>query len=208
MPTDSARADEPTPRELRTAASVFALGFVVSLLGDAGHVLSGTTSYTWPWMPSLVCSAAWFPFSVAGSMLGLALFGRRFDLPSRPRTRAHAFIGVGLVLALYGSTALLRGVGMFYACAWTGSVALAIALWWDRSPRALALGLCGALIGPAAEIGCVMLGAVRYADDSSALWGVAPWLPALYFAACSVASGLWGALRSVASARYGVSAKQ
>ena len=45
--------------------------------------------------------------------------------------------------------------------------------------------LCGALaavIGPAVEAGVAAAGLARYADDSDALFGVAPWLPALYFA--------------------------
>lgn len=193
-----------TRRELSTAGTVFALGFAVSLLGDAGHVLSGTTAYTLSWMPSLFYSAIWFPFSVASSMLGVALLGRRLGLPGALRTRAQAWLAVGLLLALYWRTALLRGESTLYACGLVAALALAIALWWDRSPRALALGLAGALLGPLAEIGCVAMGAARYAEDSSSLWGVAPWLPALYFAACSVASGLWSALETP----YGLSAKQ
>ena len=38
----------------------------------------------------------------------------------------------------------------------------------------------------------VELGAASYADDS--LFGVAPWLPCLYFGAGAVASGLWAAV--------------
>jgi uncharacterized membrane protein len=48
-----------------------------------------------------------------------------------------------------------------------------------------------AVLGPLAEIGLVMWGASDYAPDASQLWGVAPWLPALYFAAGAVTSGLW-----------------
>ncbi|GAC1405714.1 MAG: hypothetical protein NVSMB60_25130 [Mycobacterium sp.] len=38
-----------------------------------------------------------------------------------------------------------------------------------------------ALGGPIVEAVLVAAGGFRYADDSSALFGVAPWLPALYF---------------------------
>jgi hypothetical protein len=55
-----------------------------------------------------------------------------------------------------------------------------------------AAALAGAVLGPAAEIVLVELGAASYADD--ALFGVAPWLPCLYFGAGAVASGLWAAV--------------
>jgi hypothetical protein len=40
------------------------------------------------------------------------------------------------------------------------------------------------------------LGAVRYAANSDSLFGVAPWLPALYFAAAVTVSGLQRAIES------------
>ena len=45
--------------------------------------------------------------------------------------------------------------------------------------------LCGAIaavVGPVVEAVLAAAGLARYADDSDALFGVAPWLPALYFA--------------------------
>jgi hypothetical protein len=45
--------------------------------------------------------------------------------------------------------------------------------------------LCGAIAaigGPIVEAVLAAAGVFRYADDSDALFGVAPWLPALYFA--------------------------
>jgi hypothetical protein len=54
-----------------TAARIVAIGFAVSLLGDACHVTSGTTRYLWDGVPELFHSAIWFPFVVAGGVLGL-----------------------------------------------------------------------------------------------------------------------------------------
>ena len=54
------------------------------------------------------------------------------------------------------------------------------------------------MLGPLAEIGVVAIGAASYAPDASGLFGVAPWLPCLYFAAGAVASGLWRTLASPA----------
>jgi hypothetical protein len=44
--------------------------------------------------------------------------------------------------------------------------------------------ICGplaAVVGPAVEAVIAAAGLARYAEDSDALFGVAPWLPALYF---------------------------
>ncbi len=42
--------------------------------------------------------------------------------------------------------------------------------------------MLAAVVGPAVEAVIAVAGLARYADDSDALFGVAPWLPALYFA--------------------------
>ena len=52
-----------------TAAIIFALGFGVSLCGDATHVASGTTVYEWDGVPAIWRSAIWFPFLVGGAVL-------------------------------------------------------------------------------------------------------------------------------------------
>ena len=39
-----------------------------------------------------------------------------------------------------------------------------------------------AVIGPLVEIALVKMGVFAYHDESDALFGVRPWLPALYFA--------------------------
>ena len=43
-------------------------------------------------------------------------------------------------------------------------------------------GVLAAIGGPIVEAAIAAAGVARYADDSNALFGVAPWLPALYFA--------------------------
>jgi hypothetical protein len=72
------------------------------------------------------------------------------------------------------------------------TIAVAIWSWWDPSLGAFAIALFAAVLGPLAEIVLVELGPAGYADD--ALFGVAPWLPCLYFGAGAVASGLWAAV--------------
>ena len=178
----------------KTALSVFFLGVAIGLIGDAGHVASGTTRYTWPGVPRIGLSAAWFPFLVGGAVLAAALLGRRLGLPQRTRSRRDVCIGAGAVLALYALTALLRALPVWLGVVLTGTAALALWRWWDASRSTGLVALAAALLGPLTEIALVQLGAVRWAADASALFGVAAWLPCLYFAAGAVGSGLWSAL--------------
>ncbi len=169
---------------------------MVSLAGDACHVTSGTTKYEWDGVPEIWQSAIWFPFLVAGAILAGAWLADRSPLPPpvRVRRRVDVPAGAAAVLALYALTAALRGEPTTVAMVLTGAVAVAIWSWWDPSPRALALGVVGAVIGPLAEILIVEAGAASYASDVDDLGGVVPWLVCLYFAAGAVTSSLWGAI--------------
>lgn len=141
-------------------------------------------------------SAFWFPFSVAGAVLAAAWGAERLgSAESRAHTRGDVVAGAGVVLALYATTAAMRGEPETVSVVLTSAIALAVWAWWDPSPRSFLVGSLGAVSGPLAEIGVVAADASHYAEDSDGLFGVAPWLPALYFAAGAVASGLWPALR-------------
>ncbi len=181
-----------------TAASVaivFAIGFFASLAGDACHVASGTTVYDWDGVPAIWRSAIWFPFLVGGAVLGAALAGRRLGLPAaRSRGRLEAAIGIALVVALYATTAALRNQPETVSVVLCSAIAFAIWAWWDPSPGAFAIAAGAAVLGPLAEIVIVEIGAAHYATDADGLFGVAAWLPCLYFAAGSVASGIWRAI--------------
>ena len=191
-PTTS-RSSTSASAPAATAALIAAIGVVVGLAGDACHVASGTTEYQWSGVPVIWKSQIWFPVLIAGSVLAAAWAGRRAGLPAlRVRTRADAAVGAALVLALYALTALLRGEPAPVSVVLTGAIALAIWAWWDPSPGAFVVALVAAVLGPAAEALLVELGAATYTDND--LFGVAPWLPCLYFAAGAVASGLWVAV--------------
>ena len=174
----------------------FGVGFLVGLVGDACHLASGTTRYPTAWMPTLGLSAIWFPFLVGVSVAGLASVGYRLGLPRRARGRRELALGCSLVLARYALTALLRGVAPLAGVVLCAALAIAVWLWWDPSGRALALAVLAALVGPAVEIGLVAVGAVEWATEARGLFGVAAWLPCLYFAAAAIASGLCAALES------------
>lgn len=180
-----------------TAARIFAIGFVVSLLGDACHVASATTRYEWDGVPVIFKSAVWFPFLVAAGVLGLALAGHRSGLArSRGRTRADVPAAVAAVLAIYALTALLPGQPDTVSVTLTGALGVLVWAWWDPSPGAALSGAIAAIAGPLAEIAVVEIGAASYAADADSLLGVAPWLTGLYFAAGAVAFSLWDALES------------
>ncbi|HEX8204978.1 MAG TPA: hypothetical protein VF587_02845 [Solirubrobacteraceae bacterium] len=180
---------------MRTPLTIAALGLVVGLAGDACHVASGTTRYEPSWVPTVWESKLWFPLLIAGSVLLAADAGRRARLPAlRARDRTDALAGAAVVLALYALTAVLRGQPETVSVVLTAAVAAAVWAWWDPSRGALAIAALAAVLGPAAEIALVEVGAAEYAADSDGLAGVAPWLPCLYFAAGAVASGLWEAV--------------
>lgn len=181
---------------MKTAVAIFALGFAISLAGDATHVASGTTVYDWDGLPTLWKSALWFPFAVASAVLAAAWGAERLPLARvRARTREDALLGAALVLALYGLTAALLGQPPTVSVTLTAALAVAIWLWWDPSARALAVALGAAVLGPLGEVLIVEAGAAHYTEQADGLLGVAEWLPCLYFAAGAVASGLWAALR-------------
>ena len=99
------------------------------------------------------------------------------------------------MLALYALTAVLRHQPMTVSVVLTGAIAVLIWAWWDPSPGALAFAVVAAVVGPLAEIGVSHAGWAHYASDADGLWGVAPWLPSIYFAAGAVTCRLWSAVQ-------------
>ena len=181
-----------------TVAWIVGLGAVVSLAGDACHVASGTTRYTWDGVPVIWKSAIWFPVLVVAGVLALADTGRRLATrfpAARMRGRADVLPAAAAVLALYALTAALHGQSTTVSVILTAAVAIVIWGLWDPSPGAAFGGAIAALAGPLVEIAIVAAGAAEYTHGSDGLAGVAPWLPALYFAAGAVAFRLWDALQ-------------
>jgi hypothetical protein len=180
-----------------TAARILVLGLVVSLAGDACHVASGTTRYLWDGVPTIWKSAIWFPPLVAGGVLALADSGRRLSarLPAATeRTGRDVLPAAAAVLGLYALTAVLHDQPATVSVVLTTSIAIVIWGVWDPSPGAALAGVAAAIVGPLVEIAIVAIGASEYTSGSDQVAGVAPWLPALYFAAGSVAFRLWDAL--------------
>ena len=117
-------------------------------------------------------------------------------------TARQGLAGVAAVVGIYVTTALVHTAPPVPANALI--YALAVITWCTLGDRWGAIcGLLAAVIGPAVEAVVAAAGLARYADDSDALFGVAPWLPALYFAFGVVVALLAeiGSLRYITSAQ-------
>jgi len=165
-------------------AGLFALGAAGGLLGDQGHVASGTTAYlsSSKGVPFVWESPLWFPALVGLLTASLAELRLRMWPVRRASSPADGVAAVAVVLGLYALTALIRhqplgpGTVLVYALA---------ALVWralgDGAPAA-ACGVVAAIVGVTSEIVLVASGIFEYAESIDPLAGVPPWLPALYFA--------------------------
>lgn len=179
-----------------TFASLFVLGAAIALVGDAGHVDSGITEYLWDDVPAIWKSAIWFPILVGGAIAGAGWLGSKIGPQTLSRDRRDALIGAALVLALYCLTSVVADGSLIVANGICWALALAFWLWWDPSLKALAFALITVVVGPAAEILMVELGASQYLPGHDQLLGVAPWLMPLYFAVGALLSGVWTALQT------------
>jgi hypothetical protein len=160
---------------------LFALGAVASLIGDHSHVVTGTTEYFTDAVPFVWSSPIWFPVMVAIATVSTAELRLHLPAPRTSVTVRQGLAGIVAVIGIYVTTALVHS-----APAVPGTVliyVLAIITWCvlGDGPGALC-GVLAAVGGPIAEAVLVAVGVFAYNDDSDALFGVGPWLPALYFA--------------------------
>ncbi|QUR68176.1 diacylglycerol-binding protein [Mycobacterium spongiae] len=165
------------------ATLVFALGAGAGLIGDRCHVITGTTEYLSAShrVPFLWSSPIWFPILVAIATVMLAEL--RLHLPAVRSTVSvrHGLAGVAAVLGIYATTALLHASPATPITVLIS--ALAAITWCVLGDRFAAVcGALAAVVGVVVEIGLVAADVFRYTEGSDGLFGVAPWLPALYFA--------------------------
>ena len=102
-------------------------------------------------------------------------------------------VGVGAiaaVLAIYAVTALVYDQPEGPATTLIVMLAVIVACWLAGGRPAIVCGLVAAVAGPLAEIVIVELDLAEYAPSADSLFGVALWLPALYFAFGFVAARL------------------
>jgi hypothetical protein len=169
---------------------LFAVGAAGGLIGDAGHVQAGTTTYLDDATPMVFESALWFPILVG---LATASIGELRLRLGEPRPGFDASVGVGAiaaVLAIYAVTALVYDEPEGPSTILIVMLAILVACWLGGGPPALVCGVAAAVIGPVAEVLIVELELAEYAPSADTLAGVALWLPALYFAFGYVAARL------------------
>ncbi|WNG93977.1 DUF2878 family protein [Mycobacterium sp. ITM-2016-00318] len=162
------------------AVFLFVVGAVASLIGDHSHVATGTTEYLSDAVPFVWSSPVWFPLLVALATVSVAEL--RLHMPGL-RTAVSArqgLAGVAAVVGIYVTTALVHTAPSVPANVLI--YALAVLTWCVLGDRCGAIcGVLAAVVGPVVEAVIAAAGLARYADDSDALFGVPPWLPALYF---------------------------
>jgi hypothetical protein len=179
------------------AAFLFALGAVASLVGDHSHIVTGTTEYLSRAVPFVWTSPIWFPLLVALATVSVAELRLHLPAPRPSVTARQGIAGVAAVLGIYVTTALVHAAPavpvnvLIYA--------LATLTWCALGDRWGALcGVLAGVVGPAVEAILAAAGLARYAENSDALFGVATWLPALYFAFGVVVA----LLAEIGSSRY------
>ena len=122
----------------------------------------------------------WFPVMVGAATVSLAELRLHLG-PSRTTVTARqGLAGIAAVIGTYVITALVHSAPVVPGT--TLVVALAAITWCTLGDRpSVVCGVLAAVGGPVVEIILVKVGVFAYADDSSGLFGVGPWLPALYF---------------------------
>jgi hypothetical protein len=170
--------------------ALFLLGAAGGLIGDEGHVASGTTRYISHALPFIWKSQLWFPLLVGGATCATAEL-RLALAPPRPEGGfGEGAAAVAAIVGLYALTALLRHDPLAPATSLCYALAALTAWQFADGRAALTCGIVAAIIGPATEIVLVAAGVSEYAEGIDGLFGVPPWLPALYFAFGVVAARL------------------
>ena len=165
----------------QVALFLFALGAVAALVGDHSHIVTGTTEYLSDAMPFVWSSPIWFPILVGLGTISIAELRLRLPALRTCVTARQGITGVAAVIGIYVTTALVHAAPAVPANVLI--YALAAVTWCALGDRWGALcGVIAAVVGPVVEVAIAAGGLARYADGSDALFGVAPWLPPLYFA--------------------------
>ncbi|MCH9684185.1 MAG: hypothetical protein K0V04_22320 [Deltaproteobacteria bacterium] len=185
-----------TPRSSATAKCIglaWLCGATIGPVGDHFHVATGVTEYFTDFGPIwLGNSPLWFVLLVATFMATIAVGQGRLANNGRGRAANRWIFGSPVVvLALYLTTSFYpsRDGGTLELVILAGAVATYLVL--DRTWFGLVFGVMVAVGATAFEWGLVQLGVFRYLPQSDELFGVAPSLLPLYFAA-SVATGAVG----------------
>lgn len=170
---------------------LFVVGAVGGLIGDAGHVQSGTTVYLDTGaLPFVWESPVSFPIMVGVATVLLAELRLRIAPARNVGAWTDGVGAVGVVIGIYAVTALVRDEPLLPSSV---IVFMLAAIAWHVSGDGWAATICGLVaagVGTIVEIILVQVGFFSYAPEIDLLFGVPPWLPALYFAFGVVAARL------------------
>ena len=176
---------------MKKVLTLFAVGFVIGPIGDFFHVHTGTTAYP-PEIYGLYFWGLpfWVPLLFGAASLAVGLSHPAFDKilgPDRLRPGAQGLGRVVFGLLIFIGAYTLSGY-LPDSYGWHNDLLLALiamATWalLDWTWQGLVLGVLTAVSGAAAEMILVHLGVFSYLPPRNTLWGVAPWLPYLYFTA-------------------------
>jgi hypothetical protein len=173
-----------TRLKLSWAAGLFLVGALGGLIGDAAHVETGTTAYLSHGVPFIWRSALWFPIAVGLGTVATAELRLRIGVAegwSGPDRLREAVAAVAAVLAVYAVTAIVHDEAEGAATTLVIMLAVLVATRFASGPAALACGLAAAVVGTTVEVVLVKANVAAYAPTCDGLFGVALWLPALYF---------------------------
>lgn len=160
---------------------LFLLGAGASLVGDHSHVVTGTTEYFTDAVPFVWSSPIWFPIMVGAATVSLAELRLHLPEPRTTVTARQGLAGIAAVVGTYVTTALVHSAPPVPSTALI--VAMAVITWCALGDKSsVVCGVLAAIIGPIVEIVLVKVGVFAYNADSDGLFGVGPWLVALYFA--------------------------
>lgn len=174
----------------RAALILFVVGAVGGLVGDACHVTSGTTEYLDETFPFIWKSQLWFPLAVGLATVTTGELRLRLGPPRPGHNPVEAAAAIASVIALYALTAVVTGEEPLTSTVLIWTLAIVIAARFGGGMPALACAVAAAILGPLAEILIVEADLSRYSSLADGLFGVAEWLPALYFAFGIVAARL------------------
>ena len=174
----------------RQALILFVVGAAGGLIGDACHVATGTTTYLDETFPFIWNSQLWFPIAVGLVTVTTGELRLRLGPPRPGHNPIEAAAAIASVVGLYALTAVVTDEDPLTATVLIWSLAILIAARFGGGIPALVCAVLAAILGPLAEILIVEADLAMYAPSADGLFGVAEWLPALYFAFGIVAARL------------------
>jgi hypothetical protein len=170
--------------------ALFAIGAAGGLIGDEGHVASGTTRYLSHALPFIWKSQLWFPVLVGAATCAVAELRLALAPPRVDGGVGEGVASIASVVGLYALTALVRHDALGPSTALCYALAALIAWHFADGRPAITCGVVAAIVGSVTEMVLVAAGVCEYTNGVDGLFGVAPWLPALYFAFGIVAARL------------------